>query len=102
MGILRITIAADLVIILYILALYQKGVVELTAFFVVCGPMALVTYFVFSTYTFHEMGRAIAIGIEESKREKEKRDKLTIPVPIQSEEDAIDRSKETDSPWWNR
>ena len=100
MGILRITIALDLIILLFILALYQNDVVELTAFFVVCGPMAWVTYYVVVESTFGELGRAIAANIEKSKREKEERDNLAIPMPVKGGRDANQLSEEAESPWW--
>ena len=100
MGILRITIALDLIILLFIFALYQNDVVELTAFFVVCGPMAWVTYYVVVESTFGELGRAIAANIEKSKREKEERDNLAIPMPVKGGRDGNQLSEEAESPWW--
>ena len=97
---MRITIALDLIILVFIFALYQNDVVELTAFFVVCGPMAWVTYYVVVESTFGELGRAIAANIEKSKREKEERDNLAIPMPVKGGRDADQLSEEAESPWW--
>ena len=100
MGILRITIALYLIILLFIFSLNQNDVVELTAFFVVCGPMAWVTYYVVVESTFGELGRAIAANIEKSKREKEERDNLAIPMPVKGGRDGNQLSEEAESPWW--
>ncbi len=100
MGILKITIVLDWIILLFLFVLIQNDVVDYTIFLVVCGPMAWVTYYVVVESTFGELGRAIAANIEQSKREKEERDNLAIPMPIKGEKDANERSEEAESPWW--
>ena len=62
--------------------------------------MAWVTYYVVVESTFGEVGRAIAANIEKSKREKEERDNLAIPIPIKGGREANQRSEQAESPWW--
>ena len=100
MGILRITIALDFIILFFLFVLIQNDVVDYTIFLVVCGPMAWVTYLVGVQATVGELGRAIAANTKQSKREKEERDNLAIPMPIKGGKDANGRSEEAESPWW--
>ena len=99
MGIFRITIALDLIILVFIFLLFQNDLVDYTILPVVCGPMAWVTYLVGVQATVGELGRAIAANNKQSRREEE-RNNLDIPMPIKGGKDANGRSEEAESPWW--
>ena len=100
MGIFRITIALDLIILVFIFLLFQNDLVDYTILPVVCGPMAWVTYLVGVQATVGELGRAFAANNKQSRREKEERNNLAIPMPIKVGKDANGRSEEAESPWW--